>query len=128
MAKKVTAKSKKNLKTWKKGQSGNKKGRPKLLPDELGQKAITNARLLTILNKFLFLDILELKKLLKKDKGITALEYIIGKIVYEAMRKGDDRRLQFLLERSLGKTPDKLIVEEVGHKSIVDAITNDTTD
>lgn len=70
-----------NLKSWKKGQSGNPKGRPKKLPhlEEL------------------------LADILGEDKeGITAAEAILRALRAKAT-KGDIRAAEVLLERAYGK-------------------------
>jgi hypothetical protein len=70
-----------NLKSWKKGQSGNPNGRPKKLPhlEEL------------------------LADILGEDKeGITAAEAILRALRAKAT-KGDIRAAEVLLERAYGK-------------------------
>jgi Family of unknown function (DUF5681) len=71
---------------WKKGESGNSKGRPKKLPglDELIDKVLGESR-----------------------DGVTAMEVILRAIRAKAAR-GDVRAAEILLERSYGKVKQEI--------------------
>lgn len=79
-----------NLKPFKKGQSGNKNGRPKKLPhlDEL------------------------LKEVLGEEKNdITLMQAIIMKLASKAV-SGDINSARILLEYAYGKAKDSLLLEQ----------------
>jgi len=82
-----------NLKPWKKGQSGNPKGRPKL-PD------IREA----------------LAKVLAEEKdGVTALEATLAALRAKAT-KGDVRAAEALLDRAFGKAKQSVDVTSDGER------------
>jgi alkylation response protein AidB-like acyl-CoA dehydrogenase len=89
-----------NLKpAWKKGQSGNPKGRPKL-PD------IRDA----------------LAKVLADEKdGITALEATLAALRAKAVR-GDVRAAEVLLDRAFGKSAQTMDVTSAGEKIVTPPI------
>jgi hypothetical protein len=89
----------KNLKPFKKGQSGNPKGRPKL-PD------IREA----------------LAKVLADEKdGITALEATLAALRAKAVR-GDVRAAEVLLDRAFGKAAQTMDVTSAGEKIVTPPI------
>lgn len=95
---------------FKPGQSGNPKGRPKLPSDVLESRKQNTVSVARILNKFMNMNIEELK-LLMNDKKTQNLELMIGRIIIEAIKTGDYTRLNFILDRSIGK-----VTEKVEHK------------
>ena len=90
-----------NLKphVFKPGQSGNESGRPK---DALSVRAIkkyTKEQLAETMMKYAFLDdFKELKRILETEK-IPPLEAAILKIWAEAIKRGDEKKLDYLLQR-----------------------------
>jgi hypothetical protein len=85
-----------NLKSWKKGQSGNPNGRPKKLPhlEEL------------------------LADILGEDKeGITAAEAILRALRAKAT-KGDIRAAEVLLERAYGKAKQGIELSGLNNEPI----------
>lgn len=92
---------------WKKGQSGNPKGRVKL-PEEVKEaKRLNRASMEAALNKFLTWETDKLAEFLRDTKN-PVLDMIIAKILIEAMKKGDQMRLNFLFDRLIGKVQDKV--------------------
>lgn len=78
-------------------------GRPRL-PDRLrGVKELTPDEIKRIINKYLRIPMGELRSLLiniDKQNDITAFEYIIVNIISNAAMKGEQVKLEFLLNRA----------------------------
>jgi hypothetical protein len=93
---------------FKKGQSGNPAGRrpgTTLIPKEIkvmGSKAIAES-----VAKYIGMGMDELYAVIKDPKA-KVLDMMIAKICYESIRKGDQARLNALLDRMVGKVPDKI--------------------
>lgn len=83
-----------NLKPFKKGQSGNPKGRPKKLPQ---------------------LDELMAEVLGEEKDGITAAKAILAKLRQKAI-SGDVRAAEIMLDRAYGKAKQSM---EITEKTIV---------
>lgn len=92
---------------FKKGKSGNPSGRPKTPPDILEIRKMNNAEVTRMLNKFSNCTRKELEQM-QSDPNTMALDLIIIKIMLEGMRSGSLSHLNFVLERMVGKTPDKI--------------------
>lgn len=107
-----------------KGQVLNPKGRPRL-PEYLKKARKMNKALFQeILQKYMSCNITQLKKHLddsqRAESKITALEVVVIKVLYEAMKKGDEKKLDFLLTRLIGKVKDEVEVSgNGGEKKIV---------
>ena len=54
---------------------------------------------------------LETLQLIAQDKTTPSLDLIVIKIITEAIKRGDYTRLNFLLERTIGKVKDKVELE-----------------
>lgn len=78
---------------WKKGESGNPKGRPPLLPD-----------LRTLLAKVMS----------EERDGLSAAEAVLRSLFNKAL-KGDVRASEVLLERGWGKVPNNLDLTSKGN-------------
>jgi hypothetical protein len=98
-------------KDFKPGETGNPNGRPPVPADLREARSLNKVELERILNKYVFLPLAEIKAELERP-GTPALEVIIGKVIAEAIRHGDERRLAFLLERLVG--PVKRVHEHSG--------------
>jgi hypothetical protein len=92
---------------FKKGRSGNPGGRPKLPPDVREAKNLTQQQLILILNKLMFMTDFEIKQLLN-DPKTNKFERIVGRILDKADLHGDSVRLEFLLNRTIGKVTEKV--------------------
>lgn len=102
---------KKNLThKWKPGESGNSKGRAPLAPELIAIKEITRFDIKRIISKIMTMKPQELLAHLA-DPNITAHELLVGKIFAEAVKAGDQSRLEFLYNRLVGKVADKTIHE-----------------
>lgn len=106
---------------WKPGQSGNPNGRPSL-PDDV-RSAIS-------LNKVEFVRIadglmsLTEEQLLAKieDRKTSALELMVAKVITRAIWKGDHKRLDFLLTRTIGRVPQPKEEESTAPTSFIDLV------
>lgn len=98
----------KNL--WKPGQSGNPSGRPKklLTRDHVEHHFSTMAALSTS----------ELE-ILCKDPKEPALRVMIARVIIEAIKAGDYSRLNFLLDRSIGKVKDVAEITNINHDDTI---------
>lgn len=91
---------------FKKGQSGNPKGRAKTPPDVKGAKALTEVEFYRIVNKYLYNPRATLKAA-SDDPNTPIIELLIGNIIAKAVSGGDERRLNFIMERLLGKVKEQ---------------------
>ena len=94
---------------FKKGQSGNPSGRPKLPDDVVEGKKLNQIEVARVFNRFVNYSKAELEAVMK-DPNTKALELLIGKIMAEAISKGDHMRMNFILDRMIGKVKD--VVEQ----------------
>lgn len=84
----------------------NRKGAPKLLPELLETRKLTQAKLELLINKYLDYELGELKSMWLDEEArykLPAIEAIILKIIYDAVAKGDTIRFDFVLNRTIGK-------------------------
>jgi len=93
------------------GVSGNPNGRPKLPPEIKEAIKMTRAQFAELLVKYLGLSLLELSEVNKK-LDTPALDKIVIAIISNAIKKGDQQRLDFLINRIIGK-----VKEQVDHTS-----------
>ncbi len=82
-------------------------GRPPLPDDVKESRKLTQAELERCINKYLYLGAAELKKIYEKPSTL-ALDKVIIKIITMAITKGDHVRLDFVLNRVIGKVPEKM--------------------
>lgn len=88
----------------------NPNGRPKLPEDIKEARKLNKEEIERLLNSYLGLTQEELKSKLQDPKTPT-LELLMARIVVEAIKKGDERRLDFLLNRLIGPVPKSLDVK-----------------
>ena len=93
-----------------KGQSGNKNGRPKLAPELLEVKKMSPAYITAIINKYSHCNRAEIKTAIERA-GTPMIECVIASIMVKAMSSGDYSRLDFLLNRAIGKVTDQVEVK-----------------
>lgn len=98
---------------FKKGQSGNPNGRPKM-PKELREaKRMRKTEFIGLLVKYLGHTLEELGAA-KKDKKTPAIDRIVIAIVLNAIKHGDYKRLDFLMDRIIGKVQAKVDMTTAG--------------
>lgn len=95
---------------FQKGQSGNPKG--------MNSKGITEARKLNkalvteLLNKFINMptcDLVDFVRRNTKEQGSDpTIETLVASILIKAINEGDQARLNFILDRLIGKVTDKV--------------------
>jgi hypothetical protein len=93
--------------TFKPGQSGNPKGRPPLTPEEKAVRKITNEALEEIADLILSNDKPSLLTIAASQTD-PAIRVIYAKAAVNAMSKGDVPTLELILNRLVGKAPDKV--------------------
>jgi hypothetical protein len=82
-------------------------GRPPVTDEHLKATKLTKMEAERILNEFMAMDIDALEVVLK-DKKRKVIEHMVGRIALMAIKNGDHSRLNFLLERLIGKVSDKI--------------------
>lgn len=134
MAKGVTKRT-----TWKKGdpraaEAGRKSSR-KMSVNSKNLMSIRATELRDIIFKYWDYSPKEISLLLeqnseihngKETSNLPNKELMVLKYVQEVIKSGNIQMFNFLLDRSIGKVPDKLMVDDVTnktlHEQIVDAI------
>jgi len=102
-----------------KGVVTNPKGRPKVSSQLKEIKQLNATRLAELLNEFINMD----KEALiakSKDPSTTVFELIICSILKNAYDKGDQQRINFILDRLVGKVKDQVEHTGDGFKIILE--------
>lgn len=86
---------------------GGGPGRPRKEEDVRRAAKITRTEAEALLTKFMQMEITELEAVLK-DKKRKVIEHIIGRVALMAIKNGDHSRLDFVLNRLIGKVSDKV--------------------
>lgn len=87
--------------------SGNPKG-PTPLPEDIKEtRKLTQIEFERIANKYLFARKDEIAKS-SADPNTPVIELLVGSIIHKAVVEGDERRLDFLLSRLVGKVVQPL--------------------
>ena len=111
----------------KKGQVLNPDGRPhlpehlKLTPGLRHLRDFTRNQVIEILSKMFMHTDEQLEEIFYKSET-TCLEKAFIKIMLEAIKKGDERKLQFLLDRAFGKVKEHLEVSGNAHTELIKLI------
>ena len=112
-------------KNFVKGQPGGP-GRTALPPDLKEARALRTIEFEQIIYKYLDCSLDQLQERIK-DKSTPAKELIVIKMLELGLKNGDLPRVNFLLERTIGRVPDKIEVSDAGgfqklHDAIIDDI------
>ena len=92
---------------FKKGKSPNPSGRPPV-SEEIKQIRTMNSKEMAVIgSRLLNLPRGQLKPIAEGKAG-TVLEVIVARILFKAMQSGDEKRLEAVLNRVIGKAPDKI--------------------
>lgn len=88
------------------GESGNPNGRPPI-PEEIKKARLLNkVHVEELLNKFLNWPLQDLVTFSQKKES-PVLELLVARILLEAIKKGDQVRLEFLFQRLIGKVKEE---------------------
>lgn len=93
------------------GQSGNPNGRPRLPPELKAIQALSPSYIKMIIAKFSRMTKGEMGSFLMQPPeqgGPNMMEIMIGSIIAKAAQDGDYNRLNFLLDRAIGKVKEQV--------------------
>lgn len=96
---------------FKKGQSGNPKGRQKKPPEIAFAQKLSREFVQLRLTHFLRLPLDELQDVLK-DKKRESVDHFIARIIVMGIIKGDHIRLNFMFDRLIGKVTEKVEISK----------------
>jgi hypothetical protein len=102
----------KNLTPWQPGQSGNPKGRAPLPPDLRDAKKWSKELVTAAIDLAMSRNAEELAEL-AADPSAPRIVVALAKMLEMAIEKGDYQRLDFLLQRAIGKVVDHVEVKQV---------------
>lgn len=106
---------------FQKGQSGNPNGRPKLPFDVEATRQMNQIDVARAISRYLQLPISELQDKLK-DKNESSLNLMVASVIYHAIKKGDQSRLNLILDRCVGKVKDKVEVSGSVYSNLRDLV------
>lgn len=87
------------------------------MPDDIKEaRKLNRIELERVLNEYIYLNKSEIMARVKAN-DTPALEVMIGTIIAKAATSGDHTRLNFLLDRLVGKSPEQK--EEIERKPII---------
>lgn len=96
-------------------QPGHKygKGQPRLSPEIKAARKMNRIEFDRILNKYIYMTAPEINEVIR-SKQIPILEMVVAKVLAKAFNDGDHRRIEFILDRIIGKAPtDPLQFEDI---------------
>jgi hypothetical protein len=99
-------------KPFEKGNQVNK-GREKLTRDDKEARQMSTVEFARIANKYMHTPISELERL-QNDKSLPAIEAIVIRILHKAGSVADQNRINWVLDRTMGKIPDVIHHEDKG--------------
>ena len=103
-----------------KGVSGNPAGKPKMAKDLQKIRVLNQSMFTELVNKYLGMTKEQILDAVKAPET-PALELMIAQVMSKAIVNGDQVRLNFLLDRIVGKVPDR-VQQTVTFKDSVDSL------
>ena len=103
------------LPIWKKGQSGNPKGRPRKMVSKLKMDGYKLTEINDTIQSMVSMNLMELKQVWEDDNS-TILEKTIAGALRKSLQEGDLGSMETLLNRVYGKPKEKM---EVLSQSII---------
>ena len=97
-----------------KGQVLNPNGRPILTPALREVTALTKQMVAESVSDLWGLSIDELHEITKKTSGVTVGKMVMARILYQAALKGDQARMDAILNRAIGKPKEEIAVDLSG--------------
>lgn len=96
-------------------EKGNKlsKGRPRLDPEAKQHVKLTREKVELTFSRFIEMPIEELKAWILARQG-SVLELMIARVIEKSIATGDHQRLNFLMDRLVGKVPQQLEASDQG--------------
>lgn len=88
--------------SFKPGQTGNPNGRPPVPLDLKEARSVNKMEFDRVLNKYMYLAVPDIDTAMK-SRELPMIEMIVAKIVAKAFNEGDQRRLEFIIDRLIGK-------------------------
>lgn len=95
---------------FKPGQSGNPEGQKPLPEDIKKARKMNKVEMARILNKYSFLPLGEIKRI-ASDPATPAIEVAVIKMLAEAIRKGDEKKIGFIFDRLVGPVKTRVSVD-----------------
>ena len=95
---------------FKPGQSGNPGGKPKVPDDIRKARTLNQIELERTVNRYLYMDRAQVQEAIKNPET-PMIELMVASIMAQAAQKGDERRLEFILQRMIGRVTDKIEVK-----------------
>ena len=105
-------------KGFQKGHQINK-GVEKLTRDDKDARKMNAVEFGRIANKYLYLPKTEIEKL-EIDPQLPMIDLIVLRVLKMAGAKADQNRIEWVLQRTMGKVPDRIIDETKDHE--IDAL------
>lgn len=98
---------------WKKGESGNPKGRPKKIALQLKREGYSLWEINDTIQQMVSLELDDLKEIYQNPKA-TILEKTIAAALKKGLQKGDLNSIETLLNRVYGKPKEKMDITTDG--------------
>ncbi len=95
-------------KNWSDTNQPAKRGRKSVPADLRAARSLTKATLEGLINKHLWMTSKQIDKVLEESSRVSMMERMIASIIQKAVIQGDERRLEFILDRLIGKVKDEI--------------------